>query len=272
MFTRSLASPCSSARSPSPSAPEVVADAVVAGDQPGDGLVDQLARPTGRPASSTDSSIALWATVPRAVCGVQANASSSWARNSPSQPCTELSRCFDTQSVSPVGHPRRPPGPGAARGPSRSSARSRGSNSGRSWGRAPERGQHLGLARGSRPPPETVTPAELNGRVMQQSSSLRFARAVQALAQAARALGLVVPGFRSPPRLVGVQRSIKRWPGGATVAVVVRDRPWPAVQADLVEGVVAANAPRAARRPTAPGPSCGSPSRAPRPEEAVVAA
>lgn len=76
---------------------------------------------------------------------------------------------------------------------------------------------------------------------MQQSSSLRFARAVQALAQTTRALGLVVPGFRSPPRLVGVQRSIKRWPGGATVAVVVRGRPWPAVQADLVEGIVAAN-------------------------------
>ena len=76
---------------------------------------------------------------------------------------------------------------------------------------------------------------------MQQSSSLRFARAVQALAHAARTLGLVVPGFRSPPRLVGVQRSIKRWPGGATVAVVVRDRPWAAVQADLVEGIVAAN-------------------------------
>jgi hypothetical protein len=76
---------------------------------------------------------------------------------------------------------------------------------------------------------------------MQQSSSLRFARAVQALAQAARALGLLVPGFRSPPRLVGVQRSIKRWSGGATVAVVVRGRPWAAVQADLVEGIVAAN-------------------------------
>ena len=77
---------------------------------------------------------------------------------------------------------------------------------------------------------------------MPQSSSLRFARAVQTLAQTARALGLLVPGFRSPPRLVGVQRSIKRWEGGAMVAVVVRDRPWPAVQADLVEGVVAANA------------------------------
>jgi hypothetical protein len=74
-----------------------------------------------------------------------------------------------------------------------------------------------------------------------QASSLRFARAVQALARTARALDLTVPGFRSPPRLVGVHRSIKRWPGGATVAVVVRDRPWPAVLADLVEGVVAAN-------------------------------
>lgn len=74
-----------------------------------------------------------------------------------------------------------------------------------------------------------------------QSSSLRFARTVQALATAARSLGLVVPGFRSPPRLVGVQRSIKRWDGGATVAVVVRGRPWAAVQADLVEGIVAAN-------------------------------
>jgi hypothetical protein len=74
-----------------------------------------------------------------------------------------------------------------------------------------------------------------------QSSSLRFARAVQALARTSRELGLTVPGFRSPPRLVGVQRSIRRWPGGATVAVVVRDRPWAAVQADLVEGIVAAN-------------------------------
>jgi hypothetical protein len=74
-----------------------------------------------------------------------------------------------------------------------------------------------------------------------QSSSLRFARTVQALGATARALQLVVPGFRSPPRLVGVQRSIKRAPGGATVAVAVRGRPWPAVQADLIEGIIAAN-------------------------------
>jgi hypothetical protein len=73
------------------------------------------------------------------------------------------------------------------------------------------------------------------------SSTLRFTQAVQTLAGAARAQGLVAPSFRSPPRLVGVLRSIKRWHGGATVAVVVRGRPWPAVQADLIEGVVAAN-------------------------------
>jgi hypothetical protein len=74
-----------------------------------------------------------------------------------------------------------------------------------------------------------------------QSSSLRFAKAVQALASTSRSLGLVAPSFRSPPRLLGVQRSIKRWSDGAVVAVVVRDRPWAAVQADLVEGVIAAN-------------------------------
>jgi hypothetical protein len=106
---------------------------------------------------------------------------------------------------------------------------------------------------------------------MQQSSSVRFARAVQALAHAARALGLIVPGFRSPPRLVGVQRSIKRWPGGATVAVVVRDRPWPAVQADLVEGIVAANELRSPASDRARAELWLALESAP-PEEATVAA
>ena len=74
------------------------------------------------------------------------------------------------------------------------------------------------------------------------SPSLRFADAVRSLGAEARSLGLVVPGFRSPPRLLGVQRSIRRWPSGqATVSVVLRDRPWPAVLADVVDGVVAAN-------------------------------
>jgi hypothetical protein len=75
-----------------------------------------------------------------------------------------------------------------------------------------------------------------------ESTSVRFAAAVRALGVEARRHGLGVPGFRSPPRLSGVDRSLRRRvDGGATIAVVLRGRPWPAVLADLVEGVVAAN-------------------------------
>jgi hypothetical protein len=40
---------------------------------------------------------------------------------------------------------------------------------------------------------------------------------------------------------VGVDRSIRRHHGGAAVAVRVRNRPWAAVAADMIEGVIAAN-------------------------------
>lgn len=73
--------------------------------------------------------------------------------------------------------------------------------------------------------------------------ALRFSEAVRVLTQAARAQGLVVPAFRSPPRLVDVDRTIKRrHDGTATVSVRLSGRPWQAVLADLVEGVVVANA------------------------------
>ena len=73
-------------------------------------------------------------------------------------------------------------------------------------------------------------------------SSLRFANAVRLLAIEARTLGLVVPGFRSPPRLAGADRSLRRRPGASpAVAVRLRDRPFDAVAADMVEGVVVAN-------------------------------
>lgn len=77
-----------------------------------------------------------------------------------------------------------------------------------------------------------------------------FAEAARELAAAARRDGLVAPSYRSPPRLVGVDRSIRRHPTGAAVAVRVRGRPWAAVAADMIEGVVATNrlvAPRADR-------------------------
>lgn len=75
-----------------------------------------------------------------------------------------------------------------------------------------------------------------------EATSLRFAAAARALGSAARAERLVVPSFRSPPRLVGVERSLRRRAdGGATVSVRLRQRPFAAVVADMVEGVVATN-------------------------------
>ena len=75
-----------------------------------------------------------------------------------------------------------------------------------------------------------------------ESSVLRFAETVRTLGLETRRHRLKMPGFRSPPRLHGVDRSVRRRPdGGATIAVVVRGRPWAAVVADMVEGVVVAN-------------------------------
>ncbi|HEX5365352.1 MAG TPA: hypothetical protein VFW63_01650 [Acidimicrobiales bacterium] len=72
-------------------------------------------------------------------------------------------------------------------------------------------------------------------------TSLRFARLARSLAESARAQGLRAPTFRSPPRLPRVTRSIVRRGPQVVVAVALRDRPWPAVVADMVEGVIAAN-------------------------------
>jgi hypothetical protein len=75
-----------------------------------------------------------------------------------------------------------------------------------------------------------------------ESPSLRFANAARVLGQAARAQGLVVPGFRSPPRLPHAERTLRRRAGGGgMVSVVVRGRPFPAVLADMIEGIVVVN-------------------------------
>jgi hypothetical protein len=73
------------------------------------------------------------------------------------------------------------------------------------------------------------------------TSSATFAAVVRVLGAEARALGLAVPGFRSPPR-IAADRSLRRRPG-TTPAVAVRlaGRPLDAVVVDMVEGVVVAN-------------------------------
>jgi len=81
-------------------------------------------------------------------------------------------------------------------------------------------------------------------------TSLDFAHAARLLGREARRRGLVAPSYRCPPRIVGVQRSVRRFPNGVVVAVQLKGRPWLAVLGDMIEGVVVANRlapPQAAR-------------------------
>lgn len=72
-------------------------------------------------------------------------------------------------------------------------------------------------------------------------TTLDFANAARHLGREARRRGLVAPSFRCPPRIVGVDRSLRRHPRGAVVSVQLKGRPWMAVLADMIEGVVVAN-------------------------------
>jgi hypothetical protein len=74
-----------------------------------------------------------------------------------------------------------------------------------------------------------------------EATSLKFASAARSLGQAARLRDLVVPGFRSPPGVVGVHRTLRRRRGVPSVAVQLKGRPWSAVVADMIEGIVVAN-------------------------------
>jgi len=73
------------------------------------------------------------------------------------------------------------------------------------------------------------------------ATTVQFAAAARALAAAARRFGLAAPSFRTPPRLVGLDRTVRRHPQGGVVSVRLRGRPWAAVVADMIDGVVAVN-------------------------------
>ena len=69
-----------------------------------------------------------------------------------------------------------------------------------------------------------------------------FAETARLLGEAARRERWRVPSFRSPPRVLGRDRTIRRHPDGSVaVAVSLSGRPFVAVIADMVEGTVAAN-------------------------------
>src|SRR5579871_3058443 len=80
-----------------------------------------------------------------------------------------------------------------------------------------------------------------------RSDTLGFSAAVRVVAEEARRMGLVVPGFRSPPRVPGADRTIRRAAGAPIVAVRLRGRPFSDVVADVVEGVLVANGVRGRR-------------------------
>lgn len=76
---------------------------------------------------------------------------------------------------------------------------------------------------------------------MESERTPRFWELARAVVGEARRLGLVVPGFRSPPRLPGAVRTVRRSPGGGMVSVAWRGRSPAAVVADMVDGVVLVN-------------------------------
>jgi hypothetical protein len=69
-----------------------------------------------------------------------------------------------------------------------------------------------------------------------------FAGTARWLASAAHARGLAAPGFRTPPRQAGCNRTIRRYPDGTClVAVKVKGRLWDDVVDDLIAGILLVN-------------------------------
>lgn len=78
---------------------------------------------------------------------------------------------------------------------------------------------------------------------MRTAGTTTFTEAARVLAQRTADLGLAAPGFRSPPRIVGVDRTVRRSREGTggVVAVRIADRPLTAVIGDMIEGVIVVN-------------------------------
>ncbi len=69
----------------------------------------------------------------------------------------------------------------------------------------------------------------------------RFVTAARRLGAAARSAGLSVPAFRSPPRVDGAVRTLRRFRDGSVISVTLRGRPFNQVVADMVDGVLRIN-------------------------------
>lgn len=85
---------------------------------------------------------------------------------------------------------------------------------------------------------------------------MQFAAVARLIATETQRFGLDAPGFRSPPRVLGVDRTVRRREHGGVVAVALRDRPFVAVLADMIEGVIVVNR-LVAPKPITCAPRCG---------------
>lgn len=80
---------------------------------------------------------------------------------------------------------------------------------------------------------------ESTAKTADSTSATDFALISRILTETATAFGGNAPGFRSPPRIPGVKRSVTRnRDGSVTVAVAVRHRPVMAVVADMIDGII----------------------------------
>lgn len=80
------------------------------------------------------------------------------------------------------------------------------------------------------------------GNMEAPATVMEFARVARLLADEARRLGLCAPGFRSPPRLTGVDRSLRRRAGAPPmVSVRLRGRSLDWVIEDMIQGVLVVN-------------------------------
>jgi hypothetical protein len=86
-----------------------------------------------------------------------------------------------------------------------------------------------------------VTPLRDTEHMPVSNTSIDFAHAARTIGREVRRRGLIAPGFRCPPRIAGVDRSLRRVRTGAVVAVQLKGRPWAAIVGDMIEGVIVTN-------------------------------
>ena len=80
-----------------------------------------------------------------------------------------------------------------------------------------------------------------DGGVVDGVAATRFATMARFLAAESREAGLSVPAFRSPPRVAGAARTIRRTGSSAVVAIQIRGRNERDVAADMIDGILATN-------------------------------